>query len=345
MVEIKVQCDCGQRFKFDVEPVDGRMPFTVNCPICGADGTEKANILLQRKEVTYLVRSTAAPAAAPPPPPARAVKVRVNAPTTPPPPPPTAEVAQAVAPPPPPPPPRPAAGRARSKAPTSVAEPGRKGSFGLGVLGGLLGALLGSLIYFAVFNYADLSFRLLAVAVGFLGGLGARLMGRDGSNELGVITATFVLAGIFAAQYVTAKIWWQREISGGMVDTSYEAIVGRAKDAVKAVPTGSDEEIRIYLAKEAADEDGKPEPEAVSDEDIKAFREDSLPVMRDLASGKITKEQYDTEHVAEAKKEKADRDSDESTFKAFFIIMLLNKLNIVSMCVAAGLAYKMSIDA
>src|SRR6266478_3537593 len=47
MLEIKVQCDCGQRYKFDVEPVDGRMPFVVNCPICGLSGTEKANEILQ----------------------------------------------------------------------------------------------------------------------------------------------------------------------------------------------------------------------------------------------------------------------------------------------------------
>ena len=236
-------------------------------------------------------------------------------------------------------------GRARSKPAVAASGPGRKGSFWLGVLGGLFGALLGSLIYFAVFNYANLSFRLLAVAVGFLGGLGARLIGKDGSNELGVITATFVLTGIFAAQYVTAKIWWQREISGEIVETSYEATVGRAKDVVKVVPTCSDEEIRIYLAKGIADEGEKPEPEAVSDEEIKDFRDNSLPAMRDLASGKITKEQYDSEHATEAKKQKADRDSDEGTFNAFFFIMLLNKLNIVSICLAAGLAYKMSADA
>src|SRR5204862_3255484 len=47
MTEIKVECDCGQRFKFDVEPVHGRMPFPVACPNCGADATEKANTVLQ----------------------------------------------------------------------------------------------------------------------------------------------------------------------------------------------------------------------------------------------------------------------------------------------------------
>jgi hypothetical protein len=29
MMEIKVHCLCGQKFKFDVEPVNGAMPFPV----------------------------------------------------------------------------------------------------------------------------------------------------------------------------------------------------------------------------------------------------------------------------------------------------------------------------
>src|SRR5580698_4475563 len=45
-MELKVLCNCGQKYKFDVEPVHGRMPFPVNCPACGADGTQFANNLL-----------------------------------------------------------------------------------------------------------------------------------------------------------------------------------------------------------------------------------------------------------------------------------------------------------
>ncbi|HLP78563.1 MAG TPA: DUF3239 domain-containing protein [Candidatus Paceibacterota bacterium] len=43
MRTLKVQCPCGQKFSFDVEPVDGQMPFAVNCPSCGADATAIAN--------------------------------------------------------------------------------------------------------------------------------------------------------------------------------------------------------------------------------------------------------------------------------------------------------------
>jgi len=43
MISIKIRCDCGQRYTFEVEPVGGRMPKTVVCPACGADGTVAAN--------------------------------------------------------------------------------------------------------------------------------------------------------------------------------------------------------------------------------------------------------------------------------------------------------------
>jgi len=43
MIPIKIQCDCGQRYAFEVEPVGGRMPKGVVCPACGADGTTAAN--------------------------------------------------------------------------------------------------------------------------------------------------------------------------------------------------------------------------------------------------------------------------------------------------------------
>lgn len=43
MVPVKIECECGQNYAFDVEPVNGRMPTSVSCPDCGADGTAAAN--------------------------------------------------------------------------------------------------------------------------------------------------------------------------------------------------------------------------------------------------------------------------------------------------------------
>ncbi len=46
-MEIKIECACGTKYKFDIEPVHGRMPMPVNCPACGADGTAQANASLR----------------------------------------------------------------------------------------------------------------------------------------------------------------------------------------------------------------------------------------------------------------------------------------------------------
>ncbi|HUA67054.1 MAG TPA: hypothetical protein VMA13_00785 [Candidatus Saccharimonadales bacterium] len=43
MMPVKIQCGCGQRYAFDIEPFCGHMPCPVNCPICGTDGTGAAN--------------------------------------------------------------------------------------------------------------------------------------------------------------------------------------------------------------------------------------------------------------------------------------------------------------
>jgi len=39
-MEIKIQCGCGSRFAFEVQPIYGRMPGPVACPRCGCDHTE-----------------------------------------------------------------------------------------------------------------------------------------------------------------------------------------------------------------------------------------------------------------------------------------------------------------
>jgi hypothetical protein len=63
-MELKVLCECGQKFKFDVEPVNGRMPFAVNCPVCESDATAPANILIAEQ-----LASAAPPQISAPPPP------------------------------------------------------------------------------------------------------------------------------------------------------------------------------------------------------------------------------------------------------------------------------------
>jgi hypothetical protein len=75
---VKVQCGCGQRFAFDVEPVHGRMPARVACPSCGVDGTDAANEnLAQNMSAQGAVAYATAPVtiATPPPIPAQGLRI------------------------------------------------------------------------------------------------------------------------------------------------------------------------------------------------------------------------------------------------------------------------------
>jgi len=55
MVAIKIICGCGQKYAFDVYPLNGRMPAPVQCPVCGMDGTAVANEVIARTLGAQLV--------------------------------------------------------------------------------------------------------------------------------------------------------------------------------------------------------------------------------------------------------------------------------------------------
>src|SRR5262245_49032483 len=55
MMPIKISCGCGQRYSFDIEPINGRMPSSVACPVCGADGTSMANAIIAQSAPTHEV--------------------------------------------------------------------------------------------------------------------------------------------------------------------------------------------------------------------------------------------------------------------------------------------------
>lgn len=205
---------------------------------------------------------------------------------------------------------------------------------------------MGALIYFLIFKYTGLRIKLFAIGVGALAGWGAELLGKgEGSKELGGITAALALAAIVGAQYFVALGWWHDALAAGLGESSYALHVKQAKDAVAAIPTGSDEEIRNYLAKEEVDEGDEPDPGSVSADDVKRFRAKRLPEFRDLASGKMTEAQYDTAHGIDPAQEQKLQETEDNTFKGVFLLLLLSKTNIISLVVAAGAAFKLSANA
>jgi hypothetical protein len=180
-MELKVVCDCGQKFKFDVEPANGEMPFTVNCPSCGVDRTAEANVLLLQT----------APAAEPvvassggrlqlnrvgmEAPPAPVTPTRVAVPRI---------IVPAVA--------------QKSAATRSPGE----FNLGLGTLGAFLGAGLGVGVMYGFFALVGFRFPLLGVGIGALTGYGARLLYKGTDSVLGFISAGIALVAVVGTLYL-----------------------------------------------------------------------------------------------------------------------------------------------
>jgi len=349
-MELKVVCQCGQKYKFDVEPVNGRMPFTVNCPVCNVDGTPAANALLNEKRGTQPINLMAMSASPPPPvaatspspitPVSGGLKISRHAPEPVP-----ASTLSPIAPmsdnPAPPP-----IGAMRPFAVAAAENPAKKPNFGMGLLGGLVGALVGATIYFLIFKFTGLRIKLLAIGVGALAGWLAELLGKgEGSKELGVITALLVLTGIVGAQYFVALGWWHEYSPEKIAASYYLTSVTEAKEAVKAVPTGSDAEIRAYLVKSAGEDGEKVKPADITGDDVKDFKENQLPEYQGLASGQITKEEFEKKHELKTAETQAEKDSEESTFKGVFLLLLLSKTSLFSLAAAAALAFKLCTNA
>jgi hypothetical protein len=238
----------------------------------------------------------------------------------------------------------PTAGRARTAAAATEEAPGKKPSFLMGILGGLIGALIGSGIYYLIYQTTGVRIG-LALGVGALAGWGAHLLGKgEGSKELGGITVVFVIVGIIAAQYFVALGQWNK-VAHAYEDAGYTESIKEAKDVVKVIPTGSDAEIRIYLAKQNVEQGEAIKPGSVSNDEIKEFREKQLPQYQDLASGKVTKEQYLAKFGLDPDKMKKFQNEEGDTFKGLFMLIMLSRVGLISMVVGAGLAYKMSTNA
>lgn len=245
--------------------------------------------------------------------------------------------------------PRAMVGAAARAANLAAQPPAKTPSFGRGLLGGLIGAVVGTLVYFLVYKLTGSPVKLLAIGVGALAGWLADYLGKgEGSKELGGITAVFVLCGILGAQYFVALGWWHEIVEEDIREqaTYYTNSVTEAKEVVKAVPTGSEFEIRNYLSKQYSKEEGeKMTPAQVPAEDVQHFRENELPEYQALASGKLTKEEYERKHELKTSLTEEEKKEEENTFKAVFLLLLLSKVNLFSLVAAAGLAFKLSTNA
>jgi hypothetical protein len=198
MMELKLVCYCGQKYKFDVEPVNARMPFTVNCPVCARDGTLLANDLLARTLANQPAGSaTAASPAAPPATLAGAGsgQLRIDRPAP-----------EAVSSAPPPlATPSPSAPQRRTFSPAAAAKatakPAGPYNLWLGIAGAFLGAAIGIVVMYGFIIWTKSKFPLFGTGVGAMTGYSARLLARGTDNTLGMATAVVAAAAAAIGLY------------------------------------------------------------------------------------------------------------------------------------------------
>lgn len=332
-MNLKIACACGQHIAFDVEPENGQMPCTIQCPSCQADVTGLANAEIQKG---------AAPV---PPPPPTASRLRVNvAHSTPAPAP--ASVPEAAA---PPPPPATGTGRPNFTAPPPPApvrdpeEGAPMGRFLLGIVGVVVGTVLGVALW-VLLAKAGLALRLVAVLVGVGAGLGGRVFCREGDKGLGGIAAVvaviamFFGAGMVFNEKMVDKVTKSLDFDEKELREMYDDEVKEAKDLVAQIPTGSDAEIRAHLVKTSDD------PSSVTDDDVKAFKlMTDLKEARDMASGKITFAAYATKTRAEMKEFKeVIKDATKNEQGTVAAVGMIGGLRLWMIALVGGAAYKIA---
>jgi len=262
-MEIKIECPCGQHYSFDAEPVNGRMPVEVQCPACGADGTEEANRIIQsqagsppRTTVRPAVRmATAASAAGLPPRPAPAPTPVRSAPA-------------------------PMTGVRQADDPWAASQPN--------MMTGLAGALgfgfVAMMAWYYLIKLTGYELGIVAWGVGLLTGLGARVLARETSGSLGLVAGLCALMAIVGGEYLVVNSDVQKELAS-MAERAYESQMEDAKAALKIDAT-SDAEVRQFLASHGE------EGEVPTDAEIKEFRERGLSKLKDFVAGKPSRAEF-----------------------------------------------------
>jgi hypothetical protein len=270
-MNVKVQCNCGQAYAFDVEPVNGAMPCGVNCPACGVDGTQLANQAILESQFTP------PPTSAPP-----VSGLRINRPAAPT----AAPDAPASAPPASPPPPQ-RYGYTRTLEPDK-APPASQENVPMGILGGVIAGFIAMLAWYFITLATDRHIGIVAWGVGVLVGIGVRTLGRDGSPFLGFVAAVCACLAILGGDFLLVGHVMNKSVRG-IASIAYTAQMAAAREAVKLK---SDAEIRKWLA------ENKKEGASVSPKDIDEFREHGQAEMQDLLNGKPTQEEFEKEFAA-----------------------------------------------
>ena len=365
-MEVKILCPCGAKYKFDVEPLYGKLPGPVSCPVCQADGTALGNeiitqqlgsdpsaaaVRVQPAPITVsptssrsgFVAPTVArsskdlqPGVAAPPQPAVAAPIpaatpRLAVPHS-------APIAIAAEP-----APAPVLAAAPPVRPPKIEmEP----SFTRGLVGIAAASFVGLLLWFGITVLLGLKIKWIAIGIGAMIGWAGQAFAKEKSLRLGIAaasaTALVVLFGL---------LWSARHEAFQAVNESLDEMwkeqVAYAKGAVQA--SRSDKELLAFLQENGTgDLEFSEDEEEAEDFIIRAsannsaaddakeladFRKNELPKLRNIANGKVSRSQFEREH----------RPIMEAVYTIGFIIGSTFKIKIlVFIGIAIGAAWKLT---
>lgn len=152
-----------------------------------------------------------------------------------------------------------------------------------GVAGAAAGGFIGAAVWYLLIKSTGSTFALVAWGVGVLTGLGARLLAREGSLNLGVAAGLCALLAIVFGEYLAVKAIVARE-GTKLAAFAYSAQMEHARQAVKAE---TPDDFRKLIA--GAEEKN---PADISDEQIRTFQEAELPGLREFAQGRPSREEF-----------------------------------------------------
>lgn len=282
-MNVKILCACGSKYSFDLDQPVILPAASVACPKCGADGTDAANEIIRETMAAEAV-TPGAPAVPDSPPP------------TPPPPSSSPSTLQAPA-------RRPGLPSARTGTGTGAgagagaaapAKPSTKRAYGepnlmMGTVGAVVGAFVGMMIWYFLIKATNTEIGWVAWGVGGLTGFLCRVLGAGYSRTLGIVAAACAFVAILGGEYLATQDAFDTFLAEEL-EGSYEQHLAFAQQAVKLE---TDDQIRQFLATQA-EEDGLPIPAGTfTAEDVRSFREEALPELRDLANGRPPKAEYE----------------------------------------------------
>jgi hypothetical protein len=317
-LEVKIFCKCGSKYKFDVIPVNQRLPGPVSCPVCRLDGTDEGNRILaellhnqaqtpmERVVISAEIASGAADAPKSPSPnmPRNAQEYAAARQAAPPPVPAANQM---------PAPPLPASGgaapaRVAAPAPAShqplppqppaSALPANSSSGGSRLTLGIVGALATGVVGCALWYFVLMHMRRVGAGawiVGALIGYGALFMAKKGTKTLGFVAGAVALVVILLGQALAGnhERKEREDLLASTLKEMYDSDVALSK---KAAAAKSDEELKGVIAEENSSEDVKVAPADVTSSELAEFKKERLPLLRKMANGTLSKADYRKQH-------------------------------------------------